>query len=92
VLSPEPGSVDFRYLTEPALAGATARRLGLTIADPGPRADIAARYSGLDVLDREQAMDDYVRAVMPELTLEDLAKARDRLREHCQANGVFIGE
>jgi anaerobic magnesium-protoporphyrin IX monomethyl ester cyclase len=92
VLSPEPGSVDFRYLTEPALAGASARRLGLTIADPGTRADIAERYSGLDVLDREQAMEDYVRAVMPELTLEDLAKARDRLREHCQANGVFIGE
>lgn len=92
VLSPEPGSFDYRYLTEPGQASAAARRLGLTIADADVRAEIAARYAGLDIIDREQAMDDYVRAVMPELTLDDLAKARDRLREHCRSNGVFVGE
>jgi hypothetical protein len=62
------------------------------IADADVRAAIAERHAGLDVIDREQAMDDYVRAVMPELTLEDLAKARDRLREHCRSNGIFVGE
>lgn len=92
VLSPEPGSYDYRYLTEPALASAAAQRLGLTIADAKIRAEIAARYAGHDIIDREQAMADYVSAVMPELTLDDLAKARDRLREHCRIHDVFVGE
>jgi radical SAM superfamily enzyme YgiQ (UPF0313 family) len=92
VLSPEPGSVDYRYLTEPGVAGAAAGRLGLTIAEPRIRAGIAGRYAGLDAIDRQEAMGDYVRAVMPELTLEDLVKARDQLRDHCRASGVFVGE
>ena len=92
VLSPEPGSVDYRYLTEPDLATAAASRLGLTIAGADVRAGIAARYAGLDLIDREQAMGDYVCAVMPELILDDLARARERLREHCRSNGVFVGE
>lgn len=92
VLSPEPGSVDYRHLTEPAVATATARRLGLKIADADVRAEIAGRYAGCDALDREQAMADYVRAVMPELTITDLAAARDQLREHCRGNGIVVGE
>jgi hypothetical protein len=92
VLSPEPGSFDYRYLTEPAFATAAAQRLGLRIADMDVRAEIAERYAELDAIDREQAMDDYVRAVMPELVLDDLAKAREQLREHCRSNGVFVGE
>ncbi|WP_377268738.1 B12-binding domain-containing radical SAM protein [Peterkaempfera sp. SMS 1(5)a] len=92
VLSPEPGSFDHRYLTEPAFAAEAAQRLGLEIADADVRAGIAVRHAELDTLDREQAMDDYVRAVMPELTLDDLAKARERLREHCRSTGVFVGE
>lgn len=92
VLSPEPGSFDYRSLTEPAFAASAARRLGLTIADADVRIAIAERHAGLDVIDREQAMGDYVRAVMPELTLNDLAAARDRLREHCRRNDVFVGE
>ncbi|HEU0193922.1 MAG TPA: hypothetical protein VFQ71_06965, partial [Gaiellales bacterium] len=81
-----------RYLTEPAFATAAARRVGLAIADADVRAEIAERYAGLDAIDREQAMDDYVRAVMPELSLDDLATAREQLREHCRSNGVFVGE
>jgi anaerobic magnesium-protoporphyrin IX monomethyl ester cyclase len=92
VLSPEPGSVDYRHLTEPALAATAAGRLGLEIADADVRAQIAGRYAGLDSSDREQAMADYVSAVMPELTLADLAAAREQLREHCRSNGVFVGE
>jgi hypothetical protein len=84
--------VDYRYLTEPDLATAAAWRLGLTIAGADVRAGIAARYAGLDLIDREQAMGDYVCAVMPELILDDLARARERLREHCRSNGVFVGE
>jgi anaerobic magnesium-protoporphyrin IX monomethyl ester cyclase len=92
VLSPEPGSLDFRYLTEPDLAGAAARRLGLTVADDDVRAEVAEQHRDLDSVDREQSMADYVRALMPELTLDDLAAARDRLREHCKSTGVLVGE
>jgi hypothetical protein len=92
VLSPEPGSFDYRFLTEPALAAATAQRLGLAIADADLREEIAERHARLDVIDREEAMADYVRALMPELTLDDLARARQRLREHCRNTGVYVGD
>ena len=92
VLSPEPGSTDYRYLTEPAVAAKAASRLGLAIADEDVRAEIAEAYAGLDVIDRERAMDDYVRAVMPELALDDLAKAREQLRDHCRRSGIVVGD
>jgi hypothetical protein len=92
VLSPEPGSFDYRYLTEPGYAASAARRLGLEIAGEDVRAEIAARHAGLDTMDREQAMADYVSAVMPELTLADLATAREKLRDYCKNSGIYVGE
>jgi radical SAM superfamily enzyme YgiQ (UPF0313 family) len=92
VLSPEPGSTDFRYLTEPELATAAAARLGLRIADEDVRERIAKQHRDLDVIDRERAMDNYTQAVMPELTLDDLAAARATVRNHCKAKGVLVGE
>ncbi|MFH8982804.1 B12-binding domain-containing radical SAM protein [Streptomyces varsoviensis] len=92
VLSPEPGSLDYRYLTEPEAAGAAARRLGLTVAAEPVRREIAARWRHRDVIDREAAMADYVAAVMPGLTLGDLAAARGGLRAYGKAAGIVIGE
>jgi hypothetical protein len=37
-------------------------------------------------------MRDHVRALMPGLTLGDLASARARVRAHCKAAGIVIGE
>jgi hypothetical protein len=92
VLSPEPGSLDYRYLTEPRVAAAAAARLGLAIADDDVREGIARRHERLDIIDREEAMRDHARALMPGLTLADLATARARVRAHCKAAGVVIGE
>jgi hypothetical protein len=69
-----------------------AARAGLEIAGEGVRAEIARRHERLDVIDREQAMRDHVRALMPGLTLGDLASARARVRAHCKAAGIVIGE
>jgi radical SAM superfamily enzyme YgiQ (UPF0313 family) len=92
VLSPEPGSLDYRYLTEPRAAAAAAARAGLEIAGHGIRAEIARGHERLDVIDREEAMRDHVRALMPGLTLGDLARARARVRAHCKTAGIVIGE
>jgi anaerobic magnesium-protoporphyrin IX monomethyl ester cyclase len=92
VLSPEPGSLDYRYLTEPRAAAAASARLGLAIADDDVREGIARRHERLDIIDREEAMRDHARALMPGLTLADLATARARVRAHCKTAGVVIGE
>jgi anaerobic magnesium-protoporphyrin IX monomethyl ester cyclase len=92
VLSPEPGSLDYRYLTEPGLASAAAERLGVVIGDHGTRAEIARAHARLDVSDRESAMRDHVRALMPGLQFADLAAARAQVRAHCRQAGVVIGE
>lgn len=92
VLSPEPGSRDYRYLTSPALATAAAQRLGLPIADDDTRCRVARDHAHLDVIDREQAMSDYALALMPGLTLEDLAEARATVRAHAREAGILVGE
>jgi radical SAM superfamily enzyme YgiQ (UPF0313 family) len=92
VLSPEPGSRDYQYLTQPALAAAAAARLGLTVADDGVRHRVAREHAFLDVIDREQAMSDYILAVMPGLTLADLAEARATVRAHARNAGILVGE
>ncbi|WP_327270437.1 cobalamin-dependent protein [Streptomyces sp. NBC_01218] len=92
VLSPEPGSLDYRYLTEPELAGRAAQRLGLTVGEESARRDIASHWKALDVIDREAAMAEYVAAVMPGLTLDDLARTRGELRAYGKAAGIVVGE
>jgi anaerobic magnesium-protoporphyrin IX monomethyl ester cyclase len=92
VLSPEPGSRDYQYLTRPALAADAAARLGLTIADDDIRHRVARDHASLDVIDREQAMSDYALALMPGLTLDDVAAARATVRAHARAAGILVGE
>ncbi|WP_116137617.1 B12-binding domain-containing radical SAM protein [Trinickia diaoshuihuensis] len=55
LLSPEPGSKDFHYLTHPDDAEVIAKRLGLNIGDTQLRQDIANRYRHVDIFDREGA-------------------------------------
>lgn len=92
VLSPEPGSRDYQYLTRPALAADAAARLGLTIADDDIRHRVAREHACHDVIDREQAMSDYALALMPGLTLDDLAGARATVRAHARDAGILVGE
>ncbi|WP_300681612.1 hypothetical protein [Nocardioides sp.] len=92
VLSPEPGSLDFQCLIDPARASDRASRLGLHVGSPSDRDQIAERWRNSDLIDREEAMADYVTAVMPELTLDDLAAARDDVRSHATAAGITVGE
>ncbi|PMS36500.1 radical SAM superfamily enzyme YgiQ (UPF0313 family) [Trinickia symbiotica] len=92
LLSPEPGSKDFLYLTEPDAAAELSKRLGLEIAEDRLRRQVADRYRGVDLFDREMAIGDYVRAVMPRLSKDQIATARDRVREECRQLGIVIGD
>lgn len=92
LLSPEPGSKDFQYLTHPDEADAMSERLGLDIGDAPLRQHIAERYRHVDTFDREAAIDDYIRAFMPELSKEKLAAARDRVRRECRQLGIVVGD
>lgn len=91
VLSPEPGSLDFKMLLDPAMAQARAQELGLTLPDRDRHEELGRRWRDTDLIDRESAMADYVESVMPGLTLDDLAAARAEVREHGRGLGVTIG-
>lgn len=92
LLSPEPGSKDFRYLTQLDEAEAMSRRLGLDIGSRETRQHVAERYRQADVFDRETAIDDYIGVFMPELSKERLATARDRVRGECARLGIVTGD
>lgn len=91
VLSPEPGSLDFAMLLDPELARARAGALGLRMPSKREHEARAGKWQAKDVIDREEAMADYVVSVMPGLTLDDLAKARTAVREYGKGLGLTIG-
>ncbi|MFJ5844709.1 B12-binding domain-containing radical SAM protein [Streptomyces sp. NPDC092903] len=91
VLSPEPGSLDFNMLLDPGLARARAGELALSLPDRHVHEQRAVKWRDKDIIDREQAMADYVESVMPGLTLADLAEARAEVRAHGARMGITIG-
>ena len=92
VLSPQPGSFDFTYLTDPDAAESAAARVGLTIADRATRDRVAANWADRDVIPPELAMRDFATALMPELDFDQLAQARSSIRQYAKASGITIGE
>ncbi|MBB2910613.1 radical SAM superfamily enzyme YgiQ (UPF0313 family) [Streptosporangium becharense] len=92
VLSPQPGARDYTYLTSPAAARQAADRLGLSVADDRTLTEVARTWLRRDVVSPEDAMRDYTRALMPDLTFDDLAGARAAIRAHAKRCGVVIGE
>lgn len=92
VLSPEPGSLDFSMLLDPDLARSRAAELKLPMPSRAGHEARARKWRGTDVIDREEAMSDYIESVMPGLTFDDLAAARAEVREHGRRIGVTIGD
>jgi radical SAM superfamily enzyme YgiQ (UPF0313 family) len=92
VLSPQPGAMDFKYLTSPATAKAAASKLGLRVADDDVLAAVAENWAGRDVVLPELAMRDYAQALMPGVSFDELAAARARIRTFAKQSGVVIGE
>ncbi|KXO92437.1 hypothetical protein AXK56_05115 [Tsukamurella pulmonis] len=91
VLSLEPGSMDYRQLIDPDVADAAAANLDLMLPDRRRRVEIAKKWAGRDILDREAAMSDYVEAVMPQLSMADLVAARREVRAYAHQIGVTTG-
>ncbi len=92
VLSPEPGSKDYQFLLSPSLALETAHQLNLTIAPANVLLQISKKYQNVDYFDREEAMADYIASVMPQLSFNELAKARDNVRLYAKSLGLLVGE
>jgi radical SAM superfamily enzyme YgiQ (UPF0313 family) len=92
VLSPEPGSRDFKYLTSPELAAIAAERLNLTLADAPLLQSVAKRWRGCDIVPPEESMRDYAAAFMPDLPFDRLIGARKELRAFAQSLGIVVGE
>jgi hypothetical protein len=92
VLSPEPGSRDFKYLLSPELATMAAERLNLDLADAPLLRSVAQRWRGCDVVPPEESMRDYAATFMPDLPFDRLIGARKELRAFAQSLGIVVGE
>jgi radical SAM superfamily enzyme YgiQ (UPF0313 family) len=92
LLSPEPGSLDHTYLTNPQKAKEVAKRLGLKVSSTKVLMEVAEFYRNNHSFDRDQSVQDYVRAMMPELSFDQLRNARIAVRTHCIENGILVGE
>jgi anaerobic magnesium-protoporphyrin IX monomethyl ester cyclase len=92
VLQPLAGSRDYRYLIDPNTAKTVASSLGLKIADDATLMEVSRIWRDQDVVSPEEAMRDYTRALMPELSFDELAQARATIRSHAKRCAVVIGE
>lgn len=92
ILSPQPGSLDFRYLTDPNTALAGAKRLGLRVADLPVLQEVANRWSGQDIVIPELAIRDYTQALMPDVSFDNLVAARALIRNYSKSLGIIVGE
>ena len=92
VLSPQPGSLDFQYLTDPLAARAAAARVGLEVGDDRELRLVADRWKDEHIVLPEEAMRDYAAALMPGIEFTELMDARARIRTFARECGGVIGE
>ncbi|CAH2910778.1 MAG: hypothetical protein PCALPYG88_0669 [uncultured Paraburkholderia sp.] len=92
LLSPEPGSKDFRYLTDPNETETISFRLDILIENHALRPDVTNCYPTVYIFDREAVMDDYIGVFMPEVSKERLAAARVQVRSDCGRLGIMLGD
>jgi hypothetical protein len=92
LLSPEPGSLEYVYLTNPNVAMKRAKELELDIASKEILNSIAKKYQFKTTFDREEAINDYITAFMPELDRNVLVAARNEIRDYCKNLGFVVGE
>jgi radical SAM superfamily enzyme YgiQ (UPF0313 family) len=91
ILSPEPGSMEFRYITDTDLAETTAKQLNVTIASRKLREIIASKWRNEDIIDRNEIGEDYIQCFMPEISTSLLLEIRNKMRKHCKDIGIYIG-
>lgn len=92
MLSPEPGSKDYECLISPEVAKREAKALGLEIAEDAVLNEMACYYKDKDIFDREAAINDYIRAMMPTLCKGDIAAVRDEIRAYSKSLGIVVGD
>lgn len=92
VLSPEPGSVEFRMLTDPQFAVERCRSFGIEPPSVGWLQRAQRKWGECDLVDREDAMRDYVEGFMKGVSFQDLSDSRRELRNFAKSEGVLIGE
>ena len=92
MLSPEPGSKDYEYLISPEVAKREAKSLGLEVSEDSVLNEVAFYYKDKDIFDRDAAISDYVRAMMPDLCKNDIASVRDEIRSYSKSLGIVVGD
>ncbi len=92
MLSPEPGSKDYEYLINPEAAKREAKSLGLEVSEDAVLDEVACYYQDKDIFDRDTAINDYVRAMMPALCKADIASVRDEIRSYSKNLGIVVGD
>ena len=92
-LSPDPGSRDYLYLTNPELATQVAEQHGLNIADIETRQRISIRHQH-DAINYATVRGstilklDYAAALMPDVTIKMLKDARNRVNNYAKKLGI----
>ena len=92
MLSPERGSKDYEYLISPEVAKREAKSLGLEVSEDSVLNEVAFYYKDKDIFDRDAAISDYVRAMMPDLCKNDIASVRDEIRSYSKSLGIVVGD
>jgi hypothetical protein len=78
-LCPIPGSLAFRYLTDPDFAKARAEKFGLSVDIPYLES-VRHKYRDQDLFDMDELKDDFIRGCCPKITIKYVDDYLERIK------------
>ena len=89
-LCPIPGSLTFRYLTDPEFAKLRAEKFGLSV-NISYLKSIQHKYLNQDLLDMDELVDDFIHGCCPEITTNYVDDHFERIKMLAEKYSIVVG-
>lgn len=89
-LCPIPGSLAFRYLTDPDFAKTRAEKFGLSVDVPYLES-VRHKYRDQDLFDMDELKDDFIRGCCPKITTKYVDDYLERVRTIAEKFSIVAG-
>ncbi len=89
-LCPIPGSMSFRYLTDPQFAKKRAEGFGLSV-DVAYLESVRNRYLNQDAIDTDELVEDFIRGCCPKITIKHVDDHMERMRRLAEKFSIVVG-
>jgi len=90
ILSPDPGSMDYKFLLDTNFAKKYSDKFKLTISDNDIRDHVSQKWKDQDITSSDDLINDYIQSLMPDICINDLLMAKNKIKKVAQNRGVIF--